>query len=174
MVRGGLLSQILNFLFYILAQVILVKNLVLFDTAFCFIYVAFLLLLPFEIGILVILLLGFITGFLVDVFYNSLGIHTAACVLMAYLRTYLIRFLTPRGGYEAGAKISLNSLGLRWFSSYCLVLIFIHHFTMFFLELGGFELFFFTLFKIITSTFLTFIVIVIVQYLSGSIYSRRM
>jgi len=73
MVRGGLLSQILNFLFYILAQVILVKNLVLFDTAFCFIYVAFLLLLPFEIGILFVLLLGFITGFLVDVFYNSLG-----------------------------------------------------------------------------------------------------
>jgi len=173
MVRGSLLNQTLNFLFYILVQIILVKNLVLFDTAFCFIYVAFLLLLPLETGILIILLLGFITGFLVDVFYNSLGIHTAACVLLAYLRTHWIRLLTPTGGYEVGAKISLNSMGLRWFSSYCLVLIFIHHIALFFLELGGFGLFYFTLFKIITSTFLTFMVIVIVQYLSGSIYSRR-
>ena len=42
-------------------------------TAFCFLYVAFILLLPIEINILALMILGFLTGFIVDIFYNSLS-----------------------------------------------------------------------------------------------------
>ena len=40
--------QFLSFFIYLLVQVVLMKNLVLFNTAFCFIYIAFILFLPIE------------------------------------------------------------------------------------------------------------------------------
>ena len=50
--RYGIL-QFITFFLYVLIQVMLLKNLVLFDTAFCMVYVAFLLLLPVETNILI-------------------------------------------------------------------------------------------------------------------------
>ena len=78
--------QIIIFLAYVAIQVLFVRNLVLFDTAFCFVYVAFLLLIPLETGPLILMLLGFLTGFVIDIFYDSLGIHSAACVLLTFIQ----------------------------------------------------------------------------------------
>ena len=168
-----MLKQILSFLFYVLIQVILVRNLVLFDIAFCFVYIGFLLLLPLETSIIILLMLGFFTGIVIDIFYDSLGMHTAACVLLAYLRTYLVNLLTPGGGYESGAKPSVTFMGLRWFSSYALTLIFVHHFILFFAEIGGFNLFFFTLSKVVLSTAFSFLLVVVIQYLSSTTSMRK-
>src|SRR4028118_1471244 len=92
------------FIIYITLQVILIRNMVLFDVGFCFVYIAFLLLLPFDISKVMLLILGFSTGLLVDVFYDTIGIHAAACTLLAYIRPYVIMFTTPRGGYEANMR----------------------------------------------------------------------
>jgi len=157
--------QLLSFLVYLLIQVMLVRNLVLFDTAFCFLYVAFILLIPIEAGPLLLMAMGFATGFVVDIFYDTLGIHAAACVLTAYIRTHWIRLLTPRGGYEQGVEISVRSMKLEWFSTYSFFLIFIHHFTMFFLEAGGIKWFLMTLSKVFFSSIFTFMIVIVFQYL---------
>jgi hypothetical protein len=157
--------QVFSFVIYILVQVLLVRNLVLFDTAFCFVYVAFILLLPIEAGPLLLMFLGLFTGLAIDIFYDSLGIHAAACVLTAYLRTHWIGLLTPRGGYDQGMAISVRSMGLEWFATYSFFLVFLHHLALFFLEAGGTQWFFFTLGKVFFSSLFTFILIVIFQYL---------
>ena len=71
------------FLLYLSLQILIVRNLVLFDYGFCFLYVACILLMPAEINQTALLLLAFLTGVIVDTFYNTLGIHAAATVLMA-------------------------------------------------------------------------------------------
>lgn len=141
------------------------KNLVLFDKAFCFIYIGFLLLLPFETNKVLLLIWGFVIGFFIDIFYDSLGIHMAASVLMVYLRSYWINLITPRGGYEVGMEPTLKLMKFEWFATYSLPLIFVHHFALFYIETGGFSLFFFTFVKVISSVVFTFVTIVLLQYL---------
>ena len=163
--------QIFYFLLFIAIQLILLRNAVLFNIAFCFVYIAFILLLPLETPPLILLILGFVTGFIVDIFYNTLGIHSASCVLIAFIRPFVIKILTPGRGYEMGTNISINLLGLQWFSIYSGILIFIHHVMLFYIEIAGTRMFFFTLSKAICSTIFTFVVIVIIQYLF--FYSKK-
>lgn len=163
--------QALSFIAYLLLQVLLFRNVVLFDVAFCFIYIGALIMLPFDTGRLPAMFIGFVSGLVVDIFYDSLGIHAAACVFMMYLRPYWINLITPRGGYENVSEPRLKLLGSQWFATYGIALAFVHHFVLFFLEVGSFHLFFFTLSKVVASTLLTFTMLVIFQYLFYS--SRR-
>jgi len=159
------ITVIISFFLYVLFQVLLLKNFILFDTAFCFLYVAFILLLPLEMGPLVLMMVAFLMGFTVDVFYDSLGINAAACVFVAFLRPYWLNIITPRGGYEEIVIPNLKTMDFGWFFTYSLPIIFVHHLVLFYLEAGGFQLFFFTLSKVFFSTILTFFVIVLTQYL---------
>jgi hypothetical protein len=161
----NLAVQVFYFILYIALQLLVVRNLVLFNVAFCYIYIAFLLLIPFEMNRQLYLLIGFITGVITDVFYDTIGIHAAACVLLAYMRPIVTRFLTPRGGYDAGMQPTLREMGLEWFMLYCSLMIGIHHFALFYLEASGFTNFFFTLGKVIMSTVFSLILMVLIQYL---------
>jgi hypothetical protein len=157
--------QIISFFIYLLYQVLILKNIVLFHTAFCFLYVAYLLLLPVESKPIFLMVLGFVIGFLVDVFYDSLGLHSLACVFIMYVRTYWLNLLTPQGGYDSSATPSLAMNGTQWFVVYALPMVFLHHAILFFTEAGGFGLFWLTLLKIIASTLFTIVAILIVQFL---------
>lgn len=164
MIRSGIVHIILFFV-YILVQVMLLKNLVLFDSAFCFLYIVFILLLPFEVSAMMTIVIGFITGLTIDIFYDSMGLHAFATVLISYLRNYWLSVITPQGGYDAGNSPTLAANGVQWFLVYAIPLVFIHHLVLFFLEATGFEMFWYTMLKIIGSLFFTTIVIVFLQLL---------
>lgn len=165
MIRLGIIHIILFFV-YVLVQVMLLKDLVLFDSAFCFLYVAFILLLPFELSAMMMIVIGFFTGFTIDVFYDSMGLHAFATVLMGYFRNYWLSIITPQGGYDAGNSPTIAANGVQWFLVYAIPLVFIHHFVLFFLEASGFEMFWYTMLKIISSMFFTMTVIVFLQFLA--------
>src|SRR6185295_20289334 len=97
MTRSSIIYLILFFV-YVMAQAFF-KNLVLFNTGFCFVYVAFILLMPIETSNLFLMIAGFIIGFTVDIFYDSLGLHAFTMVLIGYLRNYWLGIITPQGGY---------------------------------------------------------------------------
>ena len=160
-----ILGTLISFILYLFLQVTVVRNMVLFDTAFCYVYVAFIILLPFEITPVLLMVVAFLCGFMIDIFYDTLGIHAAACVLIAFLRPYWIKTVPPRGGYEIGMRPTIKIMGFSWFMTYTLPLILIHHTVIFFVEIGGLHLFGFTFVKVISSTVLTFLVVVILQYL---------
>jgi len=165
MIRSGFVHIALFFV-YVLVQVILLKNIVLFDSAFCFLYVAFVLLLPFELSTVLVMLIGFLIGFTIDIFYSSMGLHAFATVLIGYLRNYWMSVITPQGGYDSGNSPTLAANGVQWFLVYSIPLVFIHHFVLFFAEAFGFEMFWFTMLKIISSLFFTMIVIIFLQFLA--------
>ncbi len=159
------ISVVVSFFLYVLFQVLLLKNFILFDTAFCFVYVAFILMLPLEMGSIALMLIAFGVGFSVDLFYDSIGVNSAASVFVAFLRPYWLNAVTPRGGYEEIVIPNLKTMDLGWFIVYAMPLILVHHLILFFLEAGGFGLFLFTLSKVLFSTLLSFFVIVLAQYL---------
>lgn len=166
-------SQIVNFTLYFLLffvlQVLLFLHLSLFDGyALCFFYIGFILMLPYQVSPVGLILAGFATGFMVDIFYNTGGIHAAATVLVAFLRPYIIKFLTPSGGYDEGVSLSIGSLGAGWYIPYAAIMILIHHVALFSIWSLGYGNIFLTMGKIIASSIFSLLVIVLFQYLIQS------
>jgi len=161
------IRHIVQFILFVALQILLLDNLVLFSTGFCFIYIAFLLFLPIHINKVLLLFLGFLAGFTVDVFYDTMGIHAAASVLLAFLRPHILNLLTPRDGYDTNDSANLHVMGWRWFLAYASILIAVHHAAVFALEIISFE--WFTLIKVVFSTLFTGVVVVILQLLFFSV-----
>jgi hypothetical protein len=155
---------------YFLVQVLILKNLVLFGIAFCFLYVMFIMLLPMEVKTIPTLLVSFVMGLGVDMFYDTLGIHTAALLVVGFVRSRWLKALVPAGSYDEDLQPSLVNMGFQWFLSYSLPLVLIHHFVFFYVESLGTGLFFGSLQKIIASVIFVTIMSIIVQLL---FYRRR-
>jgi rod shape-determining protein MreD len=159
----SIISTVASFFFYVLVQVLILKNIALFNVAFCFVYVAFLLALPVNTNQLLLMLIGFILGIGIDTFYDSLGVHAFAMVLIAYLRNYWLAAITPQSGYDGNTIPVLETNGIQWFLVYSIPLIFIHHFVLFYLEATTFSKFWNTFLKVFSSTIFTLIIILIIQ-----------
>lgn len=160
----SLVISIVSFFLFLIFQVMLFKKLVLFNTAFCFIYIAFILLLPIETNPLVIMLTGFALGLLIDMFYDHQGMHAAATVAVAFLRNHWLGAITPHAGYSIGAHPTVVSYGIAWFFTYSVPLITAHHLILFFIEAGGFGLTGLTMAKSFASVLFTMTVILLHQY----------
>jgi hypothetical protein len=143
---------------YLFLQIFIVRNLIFFDVAFCFVYISIILFLPSNIPVSRVLLIAFITGIIVDMFYNTAGLHASASLLIGYLRIYIIKILFPTKGLESDLVISLDGIGMERFIRYILILTFIHHFYLFFLEAGSVKFFLNTSLKVIASVLFTSVV----------------
>lgn len=162
---GNYINHIIYFFVFTLSQVFIFDNFVLYDTAFCFFYIGFLLFLPFDTNKLLYLSIGFITGIFIDIFNDTIGVHAAACVALTYIRSFWLNVNTPRGGFENLEIPNIKTLGFQWFLGFAFPLIFAHHAILFFTEAGNFYYFFYKLLRIFTSSILTFTILVIYQYL---------
>jgi hypothetical protein len=169
-VTTDIIKHTLRFIILILLQVLIVQNIRLGTYIILLPYVLFILMLPFETPSLLLLGLSFLTGMVVDSFYDTQGLHTAACTLMGFSRHYMLKLISPRDGYEQGLKATVEDMGLRWFISYAATLIFIHHFYFFFLEIFRFGEIFRTLFRILLSSIGTFAFVYLIQFL---FYTKR-
>lgn len=128
-------------------------------------YVLFILLLPIQTSRSLGMLLAFVLGISVDMFSNTPGMHASAAVFMAFLRPSILRFLSPVDGYELGMEARVSILGIGWFIRYSMVLILAHHAWLLYLEAFSFSLFFFTLLKVLLSTFATGFIVFLSQFL---------
>lgn len=168
-----ILKYCLIFLLFNALQVIWVKDFAFFNLGFCFMYIAFIISLPLSVPVPLLLIIAFLNGLLIDAFYDTMGIHAAATVAIAYLRRYILTLLTPFGGYEEVSSISIEAISLQWYIIYISVLIFFHQSILFFIEASGVRYFFWTLLKIFCSSMLTTFMIVGFNYVFFTRTSRR-
>src|SRR5213075_1381660 len=98
---SDLLRNIVRFVFFILIQVYVlfkVPHLHRFITPY--LYYLFILWLLFSILRFWQLVVGFLTGLALDYFTMTPGLHAAACVLIAYIRPFIINLLSPKDTSE--------------------------------------------------------------------------
>ncbi|OUJ73878.1 hypothetical protein [Hymenobacter crusticola] len=162
---GTIIVQLLRFALYVGVHVLFVSKLVLFDLGWCFFYLGFLLFLPISTPIVLQLVLSFVLGWSIDIFYDTGGVHAAAAVLLGYLRPWVLRLLTPRDGYDASDSVNIHQMGWQWFTVYLSLLVVLHHAIFFLLELGSFRVLGLTLGKIVVSTLFTSLTLLIIQLL---------
>jgi rod shape-determining protein MreD len=148
----------------ILLQVLLLDNVQMSGYLSPYFYVIFILLLPFETPSWLILILAFLLGLSVDLFNGTPGMHAAASVFMAFARPFALKNFSPRDGYESTTFPGVSYYGLEWFAKYTIILVLSHHLFLFFTEAFRFTDILYTLARIILSTALTSILIILSQF----------
>ncbi len=163
--QGNIISYVLYFILFFLLQVLFFKSIILFDYALCFIYIGYLLMLPVTVKPIPLMLIGFCFGILMDSVFDTAGMNAFVCVFIAYIRPYVLKLLTPAGGYVASTELSISFMGFIWFIKYAALLIFMHHFLFFLLEAWNINYFMTVFIRSIFSTFFTLFILVLIQYL---------
>ncbi len=160
-----LLKYTIMLVVLVLLQVLLLNNIQFSGYINPYMYVLFILLLPFETPRYLLLLLGFFLGLLVDIFSNTPGFHASATTFLAFLRPYTISLISPRDTIEVNTPPRLKFMGIGWFLRYTLILILAHHLFLFFVEAFTFNGFIHTLIRSLLSAAFTSILIIISQFL---------
>jgi hypothetical protein len=157
-------KNIIRFIFLVFFQVMVLNRIYLGGFINPYLYVYFILLLPFMTPKWLLLVSAFLMGITVDIFSNSMGINAAASVMMAFARPFVIKAISTGTEYEIGERPSLKNQDIKWFVYYCVILILIHHFVLFYLEIFRFREFLITFLKVILSSAFTFMLVMISEY----------
>ena len=158
-------KNIIRFVVLLLVQVFILNNIRINGYINPYLYVMFILLLPFETRGWLLLLSSFILGLLIDIFAHTPGMHAAAAVFMAFCRPTIIRFISGGKGIEPGMKPGILSMGFQWFFAYSAILIFLHHLVYFYIEIFRFSEFLQTFYRMLISTASTLVLVLVVEYL---------
>ena len=157
---------IFRFVLLVFLQIFVLNNIQFSGFLNPYLYIVFILLLPFEISGALMLILAFLMGFTIDIASHTLGYHTAATVFMAYLRIHLLRLIAPHDDYEHGMSPTIASLGITWFIKYSVILTLSHHLVLFWIEAFRFDDLLSASIRALASCIFTLLLIFIYQFLS--------
>jgi hypothetical protein len=101
----------------------------------------------------------------VDLFYQSLGVHAAATVFLAYVRPFVLRLIEPRGKYNINYSPTRMRMGMGWFSRYVAIMLAIHLFFYFSVEAFTFVYIVDILLNTVVSFVLSYGMIMMIQLL---------
>ena len=140
--RKSYLRQVVNLVFFLILQVFIPPMLSLQGT--CFMYIGFLLFLPWaRHNMIWQLLLSFGIGLLVDIFYQGVGIHACAAVFLLYFRNLFLYFFIMERGKQGGMVTpTFTHLGAIKFGLYTFFFTVCYHVIAFALDHQAIQLLF--------------------------------
>ena len=159
----------IRFIGLVFVQVFLLKNITLYNLSIPYLYILFILLLPFETPNILLFLLAFLMGITIDAFYDTPGLHASACVLLAFVRILFISITVQKDGFDNEPEPTLSIMGFRWFFTYALILTLFHHFFLFNLEVFRWSEIPYTFSRFIFSSLFT----VFLMLVSGLLFFRK-
>lgn len=152
------LQNILSFVLLVLFQVLALNNIQFLGFINPYIYILFIIALPVKTPRWLSLILAFILGLTIDIFSNTLGMHAFATVLIAFLRNGIINLFIVLEENDNPVP-SFHSFGVGAYIKYLVLMVFIHHFSLFFLEAFSFAQSGLILSKIVLSSIVTFLIL---------------
>lgn len=165
-----ILLNLLRWFILLFIQIFLLRNLSFYNLSTPFIYILFLMLLPFGMPNILLYLIGFITGLTLDAFYDTLGVHTAACVTLVFVRILFISISVNRDNFDE-TEPTLGNMGFRWFLLYGMLCTFSHHFVLFFLEAFKLTEISYTLLRCFLSGIFTLLTMLLIEFI---FYNRKL
>jgi hypothetical protein len=164
---SDLVKNIFRLVIFIIVQVYVLDKLPpLHRFVIPILYYLFILWLPFTLNRLSLLLIGFVTGLTLDYFKQTPGLHAAACVLIAYIRPFIITILIPKDTAEFNYREpSPRAMGWAPYSVYVLILTVLHHTYLILLEWLQFGTFLSFLIKVLSTTGISLLLIFTVEVL---------
>jgi len=152
-------KQIGRYIVVMILQVLLFDQLQLLGVCHPYIYILCLLMMPITLPHSADMFIGAAAGLIMDVFCNSMGVHTAACILIMFVRPYLIGALVNDKD-RLNEQISLRALGMEALLRYVVIMVVIHHLTVFLLAAWSWAHIGFVLIETIVSSIITISIII--------------
>jgi hypothetical protein len=162
---SSLVKNIIRFSLFILFQYFVLDRISLHSMVTPYVYFLFILWLPFRMQRTWLMLIAFLLGFTLDSFRHEPGFHAAACVLIAYVKPFLVNLLIPQEGADTNyQEPSIKSLGgpMPYFI-FIGVLSLLHNTWLFLLEAWQFGNIWYFLIKTILSTAISILLIFITE-----------
>lgn len=131
-----------RFLLLAIIQVLLLKriDINIGDEVYAklFIYPLFVLLFPVNINRSLSIFLAFLMGIILDMFYDSPGLHSSALTFIAMIRRPVLLWLEPVDGYKTDNLTTIQTMGFNWYLAYSSIITFICLFVYFMAEAFAF------------------------------------
>lgn len=164
---SDLVRNIIRFFLFILIQVyVLFRIPPIHSFVVAYLYFLYILWLPFNMPRVAVTFVSFLLGLTLDFFTKTPGLHAAPCVMIGYLRPFLINILIPQEGADKSYKSpSPTSMGWAPYATYVLILTFIHNFYLVLLEWLSVKSFIFLLGKVVATTGISLLLIMITELL---------
>ena len=156
-------KHIIRFIVLVAAQVLVLNQLEIGFGIQFMVYPLFIVLLPFDLGIIYMLLIAFVMGISIDAISNTYGLHTSSLLVITYLRPAIFKLFGPRDGYDILKEGNMYEMGTRWFISVFGLMLLIHHLWFFTLEIFRFDDMLFVLRKTLFSVPLSFLFCLLFQ-----------
>ncbi len=152
-------KQFVRYVVVMILQVLLFDQLQLWGACHPYIYVLCLLMMPITLPHSASMIIGAAAGLVMDVFCNSLGVHMAACILLMFIRPYLIGAIVNDKD-RLNEQISSRAIGTEALIKYVVIGVLIHHLTVFSLAAWSFSHIWFVLLETLVSSIVTILIII--------------
>ncbi len=164
---SSIVKNIVRFVLFIFVQRYILNEIPPLHQYFIpYLYFLFILWLPFNINRLLLLVIAFAFGFSLDALTGIYGFFTAPCVLIAYLRPFVLSILIPQETTEQSyIEPSVKSMGWTPYVIYIALLTIIHHFYLVLIEWLMMGNFLFFIGKVLGSTAISLLLIFVTEML---------
>ena len=160
-----LIRNILRFIVLLVVQVLVFDNLGFGTYIHPYIYVLFVLLLPFDTPKWRLLIDGFLIGIAVDIFNGTPGLNAGATVFLAFMRPYIIGITSRKSDLDGKNAPTVTEMGLQWFAVYAFLLILLHNLVLFWLEAFSIKLFGLVIAETLLSAPVTLLLLILIIYI---------
>jgi len=160
-----ILKHSIRFLLFFLVQVLILNQIEPGMGIQIMIYPLFVLLLPVEMSVISLMLISFGLGIAIDSMSNSFGLHASSLLAVAYLRPVIFKLFAPRDGYDILLETNIFNMGTTWFLKTFGILLIIHHFWFFMLEMFKLNEILYVLQKTGLSVVVSILICILLQYL---------
>lgn len=156
-----------RFVVVVLVQVLICNHIDFLGYINPLVYIYFILLFPFNSNRSLFLVLAFLLGLTIDMFSDTGGANAAACVIIAYIRPFVLRFAFGISYEHQSIKLENTAFGQRMM--YIIILTLIHHFFVFLLEIFNIS----NILLVLRNTLFFGIFTILVITLSITFFSRK-
>jgi hypothetical protein len=158
-------KQAIRFIVLVIIQALVLNQLEIGFSIQFMVTPIFLMLLPFETSTILMMVLGFVMGIMIDSISNTYGLHASSLVFLAFIRPFLFKRFEPREGYDVLKTPSIYDMGTGWFISVFGLFLFLHHLWFFTFEIFKFDETIFILRKSLVSLPFSFLIALLLQAL---------
>lgn len=161
----AVLKYILNFVVLVLLQLFVLNNVLVANMLHPYIYIYLIILLPVLYSRVLVLIVGFALGFVIDIYTGSYGMHTIASLSVAFIRPYILSAFQIADSDDPTIEPHFSNLGFNRYLVYVLIIVFIHHFVLFYTEAFTFSHFIHTFLKVAINTISSALIIFVFELL---------
>ncbi|MCH1547492.1 MAG: rod shape-determining protein MreD [Flavobacteriaceae bacterium] len=156
-------SYIIFGLILILLQQIIFNNINLFGYINPLMYILFIIYYPIKNNRILFIFMSFCLGLTVDIFSDTLGLHSASCLVLAYLRPIILKI--SFGLAYIHQVIKFQNIGFRNRLIYLTLSTITHNFVIFSLEIFSLTNFTYLLQKVLLTALFTVFLGLVFSYL---------